>query len=852
MSRRAVVTLLCLVAVALGACRDEAPMEGVARSAASGGQAPEPTEPFTLPSLSLDAEAGSREAQDAGSPLLASSAPQLSAAGAIKVIVYASREDIDQELELVVLSTRSRGLPDHMRELASVMRWSWNTADRYGTRRTFAPEWRPIGEEAELADTAGMTCEAVLAAPTLRCRLFAKLGTSVSSGLTSKGSNGSVLVLDLRDPSERIQGATVFGWDGRPLAGVPVVATKASPKSEFAPTGIKPASAKRTDAEGKVELSLKEGERPAAAVWGRALILDDREAPGEIRMPEVGSVHLRWVYPDSMPQERRPSKVSIEVMDKPMGVRRQQVLHTRDLEFTLFPFTTNKTFVARVTAGACHGEATFDAPVGNGNRVDVTVPLAESRSMQFRLVDESGAGLSELDFVMRRETLRGKEVELRTDAAGSAFHVLHGLPTTTPIERLFVQEVVPPRDKRDGLFGILEIEAGRQLALDLGGIVMRPVPPLVEGRVVDEDGGAARRAYVTLLREKPSGIHDVPGGPKSELVAVARADFRGAFQVRVPGWTASEDVLDRSTPLFLNAATKKGRHTHSPHAFEPGDGPVTLTVRAPGSVTIDTAEVNSRRWGSLRLQLQHDLFPISENVPMNQDGSRESPKQHTFEELPPGSYTLYADPYESELKPLVRNILIYPGKDSPTVRVTDEDLVQRVSSIRFTVRLPSGESAGTIHVDKVMPDGSVTRATLQSQDDLFEMDVTLGELPECYWIEAVGCQRYRDAELGDGSRVRLRPNIEITVQLTGCAAPLGPLRLMAEPTNAAFYDEASVLLDFNSEGYAMASFGGLGTYTLNEYEGPGSSSSSEMEPWIGVSFNVTRAGSTVSISPRRD
>lgn len=823
-----------VVAFALGACGDHAPVRGVERTEdlgaadASGGQQ------GAVAALPASAGAATREAETAVAVSAALPRADSLDHTLTTVRIRALAEDVGEDLELLLLSLDTKGLPAALAKRGLMARWSWNSARRFGKELSVTPSWSE--------DENGPTADAEVLLPAKHATVFARLGGKVTSRRLPLPSSRTELVLNLRSPSAALRTVTVLGADGRRLPGVQVLSLRAANGSRKSASASKMASAVETNDQGDVELASKDNERAGAVLLGSTIVLSDPILTDRIHMPDVGTVRLTLESSDASPEGHGivDAEIKLSAAEFVSNAGRSiDELRSDDGKLELFPMATRKWYLAEATTDDAFGSLRFKGPSEDHEVLDVTLQLTKSRIARLKLVDESGAPLVGMSCTVRLESLDAKRMDAITDGTGALTCVCHGRIPSDPLGRLYVQESVDSKDPNDGLFGVVKVPETMTHAKDFGTVMMRPVATLFEGHVVDEDGQEMKSCTVKLLRKQEGLTRS--GAATFETLATAKSDKAGAFRIRARGMNLS----DSNRPLFIVANTKKGRYTTGLRSIESGDARLVLTVLRPGSVSIDATPFNAPVMiRPLDLILQHDEYhAYNREVPLG--------AHKLVEGLAPGTYTLYFVVSEEAHFPLERNIVILPGQEAAAVHLVGEEFEALTPWTSIEVSMPDGKPARLLTVNRVLADGQVSRDRYRGVGGYFEVTVDPQATPLCYWIEVPGCLRHKLPTLKAGAKIQLEPEVQLEVQLVGAPLPQGALVLRAEPKDAAFPSAASVALEFDASGRATATFNGTGTYVIKDASGT-SRTVNGAAPWMNASFEVPALGGSAEIQVRQE
>ena len=591
--------------------------------------------------------------------------------------------------------------------------------------------------------------------------LFVRRGTAVGL-LALDAPAGAEAVLELRLCESPAMTLEVLDEEGAAAAGVPV--------------GLRPAGSpvwlfeRTTDAHGRVVLehlaplfarlpspALEAGVRlPLAAPPAVALDRDALEpGPHRLRLGPTGSVAVRVVGEDGAPPA--PGGAVVLAATSDLGrLGEEQTVPLDDAGRAVF---TRVGLGLRMECrferdGRASGAAVaFPGPVWTGERVEHRLELSSTRLLlRGRVLDPDGAPRGDLELRARleRPSLGGptEELVLRTEADGAFESTWPWRPAAAPPDRLVLLEYAA---------GQTTPHARAELALPpldgpgshaLGDAVMRPVPALVSGVLLDEAGAPMPGRLLHVEEWVPlADLGHGDGFWQTEPAWSARTDADGAFVVR------GRAPLDRVRLSFRAPGYRPLRQP-----FAPGDR--GLVLRAERGAELLGRLLLPEGVDPARLVLQ--LRRLPNGPPFGPDRVADD-GGFAWTALPTGEFSFRVVLGQTDDAPLaeVGPLAVQQGATTRDPRLDPVDLRDRIRLLRFRVSDPEGQPVAAAQV--VEPGPGAARSFAAVRDGH-------GALLTARWpldLE-VRAEGYRPVRLSgvDGDReVVLRPGIRVTLRL---------------------------------------------------------------------------------------
>ncbi len=326
------------------------------------------------------------------------------------------------------------------------------------------------------------------------------------------------------------------------------------------------------------------------------------------------------------------------------------------------------------------------SPLRVGERTRIEVRFADVRALTALLVDATGAPLSERHVEVLAETPAKPD----PDWIASTRSELDGrirVPSIGASTQRVVFVVTDELDRERGVArASLQGPSGAQ-ALDLGELVVTPMPLLASGRVVDATGRALGGAMVRAR----TGVVDDDDAARTQWRDfrwnTTRADDAGYFELR------SEF---RGTRLALEATWGEARS--APLEVRPGERDLELVVEPTGAVSGVLRLDSSMKSAALQVfaeprQLARTRGPMLErwhSSPVDLNGA------FAFAGLDPGIYDVYVQLEEGSWNELARveNVVVRAGEPSEDPRLNPLVIAERSITLRISDESGAPVSSG--------------------------------------------------------------------------------------------------------------------------------------------------------------
>ncbi len=637
---------------------------------------------------------------------------------------------------------------------------------RLGERRAALeqlPWWELEARHADFGHAGRTDAAGELRLPPLPAgaSLFVRRGAAVGLlVLDAAAGPEAVLELALRDsPAVTVE---VLDAEGEPAAGVPV--------------GLRPAGSsawlfeRRTDARGRVVLehlaplfarlpspALEVGVRlPLAAPPAVTLDRDVLDSgPHRLRLGPTGSVAVSVFGEDGRPPA--PGGVVVLAATSDLGrLGEEQTVPLDDAGRAVFPrvglglrMECRFERDSRISGAA----VAFDGPVWTKERIDQRLELAATRLLlRGRVLDPGGAPRGDLELRARleRPSLGGatEELVLRTDADGVFEGAWPWRPDATPPDRLVLLEYAAgqttPHARAEFALPPLDGPGSRAL----GDAVLRPVPALVSGVLLDEAGAPMPGRLLHVEEWVPmDGLGYGGGFWQTDPAWSARTGADGAFVVR------GRAPLDRVRLSFQAAGYRPLRQP-----FAPGDS--GLVLRAERGAELLGRLLLPEGVDPARLVLQ--LRRLPNGPPFGPDRVADD-GGFAWTALPTGEFSFRVVLGQTDDAPLVEvgPLAVEQGATTRDPRLDPVDLRDRLRLLRFRVRDQDGQPVPAAQV--VEPGPGAARSFAAVRDGH-------GALLTARWpldleVRAEGFRPVRLSGVDGDREVALRPGIRVTLRL---------------------------------------------------------------------------------------
>lgn len=465
-----------------------------------------------------------------------------------------------------------------------------------------------------------------------------------------------------------------------------------------------------TDAEGRAEL-LDPSDRVARAIAAgntpavQPMVLVDPpvRAPlvagqtAELRLPPIGSVAVELAA-GSHAQVHDFAAVSLSAegaSSSPFAALRR----TMDGGRTRFAHVgLGLQLSAKISVFNDHGPFVFTGPTEAGQEVRFVVPEALGRRvLEFELVDEAGAPIADTWVrVVQRHGRGAFGVSLLTDGSGR-LRVECGNPMSTAT----ALEIVAPGKEREGLL-VRSLEAKVDLGPegpfpmdaafhDAGVLVLRQLPLLAVGRVLDGSGAAIPGATV----EASAGA-DQPTLSLFQRLhrTVTQSNARGEFLLE--GMSPGPDAQ-----LFASA---KGFGFAEPRPLVVGERDVVLVLGSTGAVRLALVLPEGLRPEAATAELLRGREEPLDLLAPQRSGPHAGRVELQREKLEPGPWSLQILSAADEV-PIVRMDLDVPV--AGLVDLGDIDLTGLLLALELRVTSREGRPLRGVAVRRVDGDRSI-------------------------------------------------------------------------------------------------------------------------------------------------
>lgn len=534
--------------------------------------------------------------------------------------------------------------------------------------------------------------------------------------------------------------------------------------------------------------------------------------PGEetvLRLPPMGSVAVQvsgvrrtqWLaYADASLSLEWGSPVTFERLSRGMDGGR-----------TRFPHVGLGLQLSAAVVGVAHGPFVFEGPTQSGQEVRFVVPeVSDIRWVQYQLVDELGVPFVDrwvaVRLVSERKTIERSQL---TDGAGFVI-VDCGDPSASQ-GKLLIQTTGAVREGSTlrTLETRVDLQPDGALPGDspwqVGGVlVLRQLPVLTAGRVIDRSGAPVPGAIVDVHSAMPSGDREGFRTPGSE-------------------WTVSNDhgefLLEGEAPgpdAFL-VATARGLGGSLPKVLVPGERGVELVPGSAGAVR-------------LKLVLPAGLGPLHVKGQLVRGGGTTAelatPKPPLFgfkakfplerDRLEPGGWTLEVLSVVDGTLLVQRDIEIAAGA---TADLGEIDLRERIPTLEVRATGADGQPAEWLGVQLVDEDRRVLLAS-EHHGPLFLPRPADGAVLE---VRARGCLPGRAMVSGPILEVALAPAAVARLVLpSGFRLPRGrlPVSLFLERLSGDSSHGRLSWIRLGPQSEYPTHLGGPGRFRLRFLDGP--------------------------------
>ncbi|MBI1383135.1 MAG: hypothetical protein GC161_18860 [Planctomycetaceae bacterium] len=465
-----------------------------------------------------------------------------------------------------------------------------------------------------------------------------------------------------------------------------------------------------TDGEGRAELldpsnrvarAMAAGKAPAV----QAMVLVDTpvRAPlvagqtAELRLPPMGSVAVE-LAPGDHAQVHDFAAVSLSVQgvsNPPIATLRRNMDGGR----TRFAHVgLGLQLSAKISVFNDYGPFVFAGPTKPGQEVRFVMPEAlGQRVLAFELVDEAGAPIADTWVrVVQRHGRGAFGVTQLTDGSGR-LRVECGNPMSTAT----ALEIVAPGQEREGLL-VRSLEAKVDLGPegpfpmdaafhDAGVLVLRQLPLLAVGRVVDGSGAAI-----------PGATVEVTAGADQPTLSMIQRFQRAVTQSNGRG----EFLLEGTSPgpdakLFASA---KGFGFAEPQPLVVGARDVVLVLGSTGAVRLALVLPEGLRPDSARAELLRGRDGPLDLVEPRRHGPYSGRVELQRDKLEPGPWTLYVISAADEV-PIVRMEIDVPV--AGLVDLGEIDLTEQLLTLELRAVTRDGLPVRSVSARRVDGDRSV-------------------------------------------------------------------------------------------------------------------------------------------------
>jgi hypothetical protein len=317
--------------------------------------------------------------------------------------------------------------------------------------------------------------------------------------------------------------------------------------------------------EHAVEVHAEFPAQPAIAQW-----IDPNEPPSEpvqLVLPAFGRLRVQLVDQLGLPVHL-PGRVLIDTFPSAGVVRDPKQgrlcatdpFHDADTVDAPVPIDTELDVHIELEVGG-HGSAHVTGPRARGDVVSARIALDE-RSALFsgRIVDDHGTPVARSIFQLQKFSFDNGAPRnwtadtLRTDAEGRFL-------TSRPDDMAWIVERAPVRERRAAILDLRSLP--RSTAHDFGDVRLSAIPPLVHGRIEDEDRRPIAGGYVHVLFKR------APTDPIQETLGADATDPNGEFVIFGPCadgayslWAASDGERHRSPPAAESFSCREPPHEH--------------------------------------------------------------------------------------------------------------------------------------------------------------------------------------------------------------------------------------------------------------------------------------------------
>ncbi len=726
-------------------------------------------------------------------------------------------------------------------------KWSWNVAETFGEELEIGSVW----SEGD----SGPVLLLRVPRPSITSRVVGRLGDRIATGRLPRDPEAA-LVLDFGAPSERVREVLVKRVDGQPAAGVEVMpvrrTTRRLPPMDPERAGL----ARRSDRLGRVELAARPDLAMAARVIAGDPVVGEGEAPCSITLPPVAALRVLLEMPAGLPFQGELSAPTIR-LTRPAswsGSPREDLgtIEAFGGTATIYPVRAGATLTIEALAGGLHGSAKVTLPDGDGEELEIKVPMEEVPCVRFRAFDPAGTPLAGLKLGIRLNFPRGKEHATESSEDGVVtcwLNAHHG----GAIREVYIREITSSRDVNDGRIAMVALGTPTKGTADLGLVTLRPVPTFVAGTVVDQDGQPVHNARVEIRSPGRSGGLIIGGSKDSEPFPGSvertrtKTDRSGAFVIRMGDPNGSLPAGSSTAKLQLEAA-RGARSSLGPVPFQPGQTDVVIRIYQQGGLRADASRYSRSETEGVYLMLRRGDEPgLGELVHFGRD--------NLFTKLKPGTYSLHlSGGLRSDT--IMEGIEVEPGKILEDPRLNPIDL-SSVLHLRFVDVLAAGGALpSTIQFGAIAKGDSEEYKEIEVRDGRAVIPVWVDSDSPGYVFYAEGFQEIEVPEIVDGTALEFAEGIAVTLELGGSERPLGPtefrVALLApdgpgEGARSASFHLPSI--EFDADGRATMRAPRAGRYALYHAREPGGPMGSA---WRSVEFVVPKEGGRVTILPSED